>query len=345
MTTTIVLFNRDLRVHDHPALRAAAARGSVIPLFVFDPWINAGANRTAFLIDALSELDAALTKLGAPLVVRRGPPVDVVASLGADAVYASSDYTPVATRREDALQPTTFPGVACVEPGAVTPSTGADFFTVFTPYFRRWRELAAGRPVAKTPRSVTGVKGLKSDPLPKVRPTASNLQRPRSADVHFGRVSPRQLLENADDDLARNLCWRDFFLQYFAANPSLLVMNRREDLNDSSQEAMEGWKRGETGCGIVDAGMRQLVLEGWMPNRMRMVTASYLINELGVDWRYGAAHFMEHLVDGDVANNTGNWMWVAHHRLNQRPRPPMNPDRQAKLFDPTGEYRARYAPS
>ena len=142
--TTIVLFNRDLRVRDHPALRAAAGRGRVIPLFVLDDAIKAPPNRMAFLVAALRDLDASLTKLGAPLVVRRGDPVDVVASFGADAVYASADYTPIATRREDTIGVHTFDGVACVEPGAIVP-TGASYFTVFTPYWRRWREHAGGR--------------------------------------------------------------------------------------------------------------------------------------------------------------------------------------------------------
>ena len=328
----------------------------------------------------MRDLDASLTKLGAPLVVRRGDPVDVVASFGADAVYASADYTPIATRREDTIGVHTFDGVACVEPGAIVP-TGASYFTVFTPYWRRWREHAGGRAVVQAPRSLDGVAGLKSDPLPKVAPTAPELpvggetaarqllaelaRRTRgyadgghddlagdrtsrlSPYLHFGCVSPRQVMDAAaklgadGDALIRQLCWRDFYLQYFAANPKLVMLSRK-DRDSASQVSLGRWKKGETGCDIVDAGMRQLLREGWMHNRARMITASYLINELGIDWRHGAAHFMEHLVDGDVANNTGNWMWVAHWKLNQRPRPPMNPERQAKRFDPRGEYVARY---
>ena len=88
--------------------------------------------------------------------------------------------------------------------------------------------------------------------------------------------------------------------------------------------------------------MRQLLAEGFMPNRVRMVTASYLTKQLGIDWRLGAAHFAEHLLDGDLASNAGNWQWVAGTGANPRPNTIFNPERQAKRFDPTGEYVARW---
>lgn len=377
--TTIVLFNRDLRVHDHPALRAAAARGRVIPLFVLDPSINAPVNRMAFLGDALRDLDASLRKLGAPLTVRNGNPAEVVAQFDADAIYASSDYTPIAARREEALGATTFPGVACVEPGAVTP-VDRDHYTVFTPYWRRWEEQAAGRTVLEAPRKLVGVPGLTSDPLPDLSgpwtggetaalallqqlgtrtkgyaddghdDLAGDRTSRLSPYLHFGNVSARQVMEvaaklGADGAaLIRQLCWRDFYLQFIAANPAFtqLVMLSRKKIDRTSQVALDGWKRGETGVALVDAGMRQLLAEGWMHNRTRMVTASYLVHNLGIDWWHGAAHFMEHLVDGDVANNTGNWLWVANIGLNTRPRQPMNPERQAKRFDKKGDYVRRY---
>jgi deoxyribodipyrimidine photo-lyase len=107
-------------------------------------------------------------------------------------------------------------------------------------------------------------------------------------------------------------------------------------------ELFAAWAAGRTGYPIVDAGMRQLLTEGWMHNRARMITASFLVHDLGVDWRLGAAHFMHHLVDGDVANNNGNWRWVAGDGLNTRPGRELNPLRQAKRFDPSGAYVRRY---
>ena len=104
---------------------------------------------------------------------------------------------------------------------------------------------------------------------------------------------------------------------------------------------MADWQAGETGEPLVDAAMRQLLEEGWMPNRARLIAASYLTRTLGVDWRVGAAHFAEHLVDGDPASNTGNWQWVAGTGANPRRGQALNLDRQAKRFDPSGSYRAR----
>jgi deoxyribodipyrimidine photo-lyase len=107
-------------------------------------------------------------------------------------------------------------------------------------------------------------------------------------------------------------------------------------------EALERWTRGDTGVDLVDAAMRQLLDQGWMPNRARLVAASYLTRTLGLDWRLGAAHFDRHLVDGDPASNIGNWQWVAGTGANPRRGVALNVDRQARRFDPDGAYRARY---
>ncbi len=90
--------------------------------------------------------------------------------------------------------------------------------------------------------------------------------------------------------------------------------------------------------------MRQLLAEGTMPNRARLVTASFLVKHLYLDWRLGAAHFAEHLVDGDVANNVGNWQWVAGTGADTRPNRVFNPTRQARRFDPDGAYVRRWVP-
>jgi len=88
--------------------------------------------------------------------------------------------------------------------------------------------------------------------------------------------------------------------------------------------------------------MRQLLREGFMHNRARLITASFLVRDLGVDWRAGARHYFDWLVDGDVANNVGNWQWVAGTGANPRPNRPFNPLRQAHRFDPDGAYVRRY---
>jgi deoxyribodipyrimidine photo-lyase len=90
--------------------------------------------------------------------------------------------------------------------------------------------------------------------------------------------------------------------------------------------------------------MRQLAREGWMHNRARLVTASFLVKDLYVDWRLGAKHFWDLLVDGEIANNAGNWQWVAGTGNDTRPNRVLNPLAQAHRFDPNGAYVRRYLP-
>jgi deoxyribodipyrimidine photo-lyase len=107
-------------------------------------------------------------------------------------------------------------------------------------------------------------------------------------------------------------------------------------------EALAAWRAGLTGYPIVDAGMRQLAREGFMHNRARMIVASLLTKTLRIDWRPGAAHFASLLCDADAANNAGNWQWVAGTGNDTRPNRILNPLRQARRFDPDGDYVRRY---
>jgi deoxyribodipyrimidine photo-lyase len=97
-----------------------------------------------------------------------------------------------------------------------------------------------------------------------------------------------------------------------------------------------------TGFPLVDAGMRQLRAEGWMHNRARMVVASFLVKDLGIDWREGARHFFDLLLDGDIAQNVGNWQWVAGTGVDSRPNRVYNPSTQLRKLDPDGAYVHRY---
>ena len=144
----------------------------------------------------------------------------------------------------------------------------------------------------------------------------------------------------------RQLCWRDFYAQLLAARPETATQDFRSRGHRWRQDAdgLAAWQEGRTGYPIVDAGMRQLAREGFMHNRARLLTASFLTKDLYIDWRHGAAHFASLLVDGDVANNTGNWQWVAGTGVDTRPNRVFNPTTQAKRFDPDGAYVRRYVP-
>uniref|UniRef100_UPI001966BD06 FAD-binding domain-containing protein n=1 Tax=Nonomuraea lactucae TaxID=2249762 RepID=UPI001966BD06 len=162
--------------------------------------------------------------------------------------------------------------------------------------------------------------------------------------IRFGCLSPLELAGLPDGDFVRQLCWRDFHHQVTLAFPDL---NRRDYRPGRARrredgDAAESWAAGVTGVPIVDAGMRQLREEGWMHNRARMITASYLVRRLGVDWRVGAAHFFDLLLDAEVANNSGNWQWIAGTGNDTRPNRTLNVIRQARRFDPDGDYVRRY---
>jgi deoxyribodipyrimidine photo-lyase len=108
----------------------------------------------------------------------------------------------------------------------------------------------------------------------------------------------------------------------------------------------DAWREGRTGFPLVDAGMRQLRTEGWMHNRVRMVVGSFLTKDLHLDWRLGERHFMEQLVDGDMAANNGGWQWIASVGTDPAPyfQRLFNPATQQLRHDPGGEYVRRWIP-
>ena len=170
--------------------------------------------------------------------------------------------------------------------------------------------------------------------------------------LHFGCFSPVELVYRTRSSTAgcaafiRQIAWRDFYAHVLAARPAAAHEDYRSRNGGwrRSPAMFDAWRRGRTGYPIVDAGMRQLQAEGWMHNRARLITASFLTRTLQLDWRLGAHHFMSLLVDGDVANNQLNWQWVAGTGTDTRPYRVLNPLRQAERFDPAGDYVRRWVP-
>jgi deoxyribodipyrimidine photo-lyase len=390
MRSVVVLFTRDLRVRDNPALTAAARGGGrVVPLFVLDEDILgssfAAPNRLGFLYESLTDLRRSL---GGRLLVRRG---DVVAETlavardaGAGGVYLAADVSGHAQRREarlrERLEVQTFPGVTVVPPGDVAPR-GGDHYRVFSPYWRAW-EQAELRPVHRRPKALDvpdlprgEIPSPPAGRSPEVASGGETEGRKRlerwlrsglarypgglgddatsrlSPYFHFGCLSPLEAVERARGRSGagpwiREVCWRDFFAQLLRADPSLAhedMYSHRGGWRDD-QHAFAAWREGRTGYPLVDAGMRQLAREGWMANRARLVTASFLVKDLGIDWRVGARYFFDLLLDGDVASNTGNWQWVAGTGTDTNRYRLFNPTLQAKKLDPDGAYVRRYVP-
>jgi len=167
--------------------------------------------------------------------------------------------------------------------------------------------------------------------------------------LHFGCISATEVAtavreRPGGEELARQLCWRDFFHQLLQARPDAASSNYRggDVYWREDTDAVQRWKEGRTGYPVVDAGMRQLLREGFMHNRARMIVASFLTKDLLVDWRVGSRHFLDWLVDGDVANNNLNWQWTAGTGTDTSHRRVLNPSRQGTRFDPRGDYVRRY---
>jgi deoxyribodipyrimidine photolyase len=403
--TSIVLFNRDLRLRDNPALAAAAKAERTVPLFVLDPALLesrfAAPNRVAFLLESLRDLGEGLRRAGGRLYIRRGNPVEEALALArecdASELHVSADWSAFARRREERLRRacaegriafSAHPGTTIVTPGTVTPSN-SDHFKVFSPFHRTWEEVPS-RPLAAAPRRLAVPSRLAAGRLPRLDSLLRGELSPRRvpggetagrtamraflrdglsgyADHHddlagdvtsglspylrFGCISPLELLGEVRArpggvPFARQLCWRDFHHQVLAAFPALPRRDYRPrgDRWSRSRRAFEAWREGRTGYPIVDAAMRQLRLEGRMHNRARMIVASFLTKDLYLDWRWGAGHFWDLLSDGEIANNAGNWQWVAGTGNDTRPNRVFNPIRQAHRFDPDGEYVRRYLP-
>jgi len=147
----------------------------------------------------------------------------------------------------------------------------------------------------------------------------------------------------------RELAWRDFSYTLLVEFPELATRNWNPSFDDFQwtfdERQFRAWTKGQTGYPIVDAGMRQLWQEGYMHNRVRMITASFLIKDLMIDWRKGEEWFWDTLVDADPANNAASWQWVAGSGADASPFFRIfNPLLQGEKFDPGGEYVRRYLP-
>jgi deoxyribodipyrimidine photo-lyase len=181
-----------------------------------------------------------------------------------------------------------------------------------------------------------------------------------SVHLRFGTVSVRELarlawqrMQTGASEGARvwldELIWRDFYFMILDRHPRVVAAAFKPQYDglrwrDAPRE-LAAWRDGLTGFPLVDAAMRQLACTGFMHNRLRMLTASFLTKDLGIDWRAGERHFAECLLDYDLAANNGGWQWAASTGCDAQPWFRIfNPLTQAKKFDPEGEFVRRFVP-
>ena len=172
--------------------------------------------------------------------------------------------------------------------------------------------------------------------------------------LKFGEIHPRTLLVNlgeskAHDTFRKEIAWREFYADVLFNNPmtdlEYYAPKFKEMRYDKPGKKFAAWCEGKTGYPFVDAAMRQLIVEGWMHNRTRMVVASFLVKDLHLEWQIGERFFAEHLVDYDVASNAHGWQWTAGCGTDASPYYRIfNPIEQGKRFDENGDYIRKYVP-
>jgi deoxyribodipyrimidine photo-lyase len=263
-----------------------------------------------------------------------------------------------------------------VDPGSVLTGGGTPY-QVFTPFSRSWRDHGWPAPAA-VPEGLPWRRSAgETDALERWqqfldqdlegyadgrdRPDLDSTSR-MSVHLKYGEIHPRTMLADlaghpaaAGAGAARfvaELCWREFYADLLWHRPHSAWQDLRGDLGSMAYDSGAGaerlvtaWREGRTGYPLVDAGMRQLLAEGWMHNRVRMVTASFLAKDLHVWWPVGARHFLDHLHDGDLASNSHGWQWVAGTGSDASPYfRVFHPVTQARRFDPEGDYVRRWVP-
>ncbi len=182
---------------------------------------------------------------------------------------------------------------------------------------------------------------------------AANASSRLSVHLRFGTISIRRLvhaaLEGQADTWLNELIWRDFYFMILDHFPHVANGAFKPEFDairwNDRPEAFAAWCAGQTGYPLVDAAMRQLNQCSWMHNRLRMVVASFLTKDLGIDWRLGEKYFADHLIDFDLAANNGGWQWAASTGCDAQPYFRIfNPVTQSEKFDPEGKFIRHYVP-
>ncbi|HJW17197.1 MAG TPA: deoxyribodipyrimidine photo-lyase [Flavisolibacter sp.] len=251
-------------------------------------------------------------------------------------------------------------------------------YTVFTPYKNKWMQALEGLGAMKSPNIQweNFYKGQFSMPeisdigfresfiktpafdLSVLDDYATTRDYPSLPTSHigphlrFGTISIRQVVSGLKPKQATylsELIWREFFMQILFHFPHVVHQNFKEAYNGiewrNNEAEFEKWCAGQTGYLLVDAGMRQLNATGFMHNRVRMITASFLCKHLLVDWQWGEAYFAKKLLDYELASNNGNWQWAAGTGCDAAPYFRIfNPMTQAKKFDKNGSYIRQWVP-
>lgn len=283
--------------------------------------------------------------------------------------------------KQKGVQFHTFKDQVIFEKNDVVKDDGSPY-QVYTPYSKKWRSQIT-KEHTKSYSQNTPSNYFRCEPkkmicpeeigfdsindIPEFNPVNNNiiahydqtrdnpsLQGTTRAGIHlrFGTISIRQLVKKAfalNDVYLRELIWREFFMQLLWHHPEYAKQACKKEYDRiqwrNNEDEFRRWCEGNTGYPIVDAGMRELNATGFMHNRVRMITASFLVKDLLIDWRWGEAYFAEKLLDFELASNNGNWQWVAGCGCDAAPYfRVFSPEAQTEKFDPEHSYIRKWVP-
>lgn len=256
-------------------------------------------------------------------------------------------------------------------------------YTIFTPYSKKWKEHLRLSPIEhyssedllqnfeKTiPKKIPSLaeigfeKSNKSIPSTKIQldiiatydqtrdyPSINGTSR-LSVHLRFGTISPRKLVKIAqktNEIWLNELIWREFYMTILFHFPHVVEKSFKKEYDlipwVNNETEFQKWCEGKTGYPIVDAGMRELNETGFMHNRVRMITASFLVKHLLIDWRWGEHYFAEKLLDYDLSANNGGWQWAASSGCDAVPYFRIfNPSLQTEKFDKSLTYIRKWIP-
>lgn len=394
----IVWLRRDLRLEDNHAL-SLALRGKypVLVVFLFDRIIldqlpDKNDARVSFIYRQIEFLKRELQQYGSDLLVGDTTPELFFEQLSTrftiHSLFYNRDYEPYAVDRDrkidrwahgKGIESISLKDHVVLEPQEIRkPDHTA--YSVFTPYYKKWREKLADGPLTRYPFQTNNL--LKTTPLAlkslqdlgfNYNPLESTFKRHigdfsaihyeqnrdfpaknatsrLSTALRFGTVSIRSLVAQAlkeNEVFLKELAWREFFISILHQYPHVVTRSFKPQYDAitwrNDLREFELWQKGLTGYPLVDAAMRELNETGYMHNRMRMVAASFLCKHLLIDWRWGESYFAQKLMDYELASNNGNWQWVAGSGCDAAPYfRVFNPYSQQEKFDPQLTYTRRW---
>jgi len=352
-SNSLVWFRRDLRDYDHAALSHALQESHhVFCIFIFDKEIlnalkNKEDRRVEFIWECVKELKESLIEKKSDLIVMHDLASNaisrVIDEFKIEAIYTNRDYEPKAIQRDEAIKNLAikknvafygFKDQVVFEENEILTALEKPY-TVFTPYKNNYLKKLnqTTLPRFDVEPFIQNLAQFKFESLPTLKDMGFQITNLHEIKIHTGMTGGKLLVEDFKGRMADVGLGKAFKKEY-----ELIPFENNPDY-------FKAWTEGKTGYPIVDAAMKQLNQTGFMHNRLRMITASFLVKDLLVDWRWGEAYFAEKLIDFDLSANNGGWQWAASTGCDAQPWFRIfNPVTQSLRFDPQGKFIKKYIP-